>query len=222
MTPRHRFPPIAVCALLAVLACGGCSGDDVANPDPDFGPVLPATPDAFMLAFARAYTDMDLPAYDALVRPQYDFKFLDPVRKTGRDAAWSRELDMASTENMFNGAPGELLDGLITCAGVDSIHIGEFIRLTPWESTGPDDPDFPGAESALYQIGIVFHVDAGVNSLTVASGQVFYLQSEETGRADGAQTLGYRLCGQRDMRLFKGNENLYWGDIKRMFLPDQE
>jgi len=217
MTPRNGFPTLTACALLAVLACGGCSGDDVSDPDP--GPVLPATPEAFMLAFAQAYTDMNLPDYDALVRPQYDFKFLDPVRDT---ATWSRELDMTSTERMFNGEPGDLYDGVITCAGVDSIRIAEFIRLTPWETTDPDDPDFPDAERALYQIEIVFHVDAGENSLTVASGQIFYLAAEETAKSDGDRATGYRLCGQRDMRLAKANENLYWGDIKRMFLPGQE
>ncbi len=212
----HR--PVVFFVLLTVflgLALGGCSSDEITDPGPG-QVVLPSTPDDLMAEFEQAYSQMNLMAYNTLLHEQYDFKFL----ATGRDAVpWSHELEIASTENMFNGNPGEILDGLISCTGVDSIRISEFIRLMPWGETGPDDTDFPDAEQTMYQVNIVFHVDDGANSFTIGTRQIFTVKGEEREQADGSTAIGYTICGQRDMLPTKGNVDLHWGDIKMMGSP---
>jgi len=211
---RHRIAFYFVCAALCGLT--GCSGDEVTDPGGGNLLHMPPTPDDLMVSFEQTYADMDMAAYEALLDEDFDYKFLE----VGRDPApWSRELEIATTGNMFDGNPGDYYDGHLICSGVESIAIQELIRNTPWEQTGPGDPDFPNTERALFQINIIFHSDDGENTLTIGSGQIFYVRGTEVER-DGETVTEYRLCGQRDLRLAKGNENLYWGDIKRMFLPD--
>ncbi|MBU0740724.1 hypothetical protein KKG45_09390 [bacterium] len=218
MTRRRPTVSFFVFAATLGLALAGCSSDEITDPGSS-GPIPPATPDGLMRDFELAYTRMDLAGYTALLHDGFDFKFLD----SRRDAVqWSRDLEISSSGNMFDGNPGELFDGLISCSGVDSISIGELIRVTPWEQTGPDDPDYPGTEQALYQVSIVFHVDGGENIFTIGTGQVFYVKAEQVARHDGASVTGYFLHGQRDMRPAKGIVDLYWGDIKMMFLPGRE
>ena len=207
---------IALYCACALLGLGGCTSDEPTGLSDFPLPELPDTPDAFMQSFERAYALMDQTAYEILLDEDFDYKFLE----VGRDAEpWSRELEIASTGNMFDGNPAAYFDGHLVCTGVESIAIQELIRLTPWEDIPPSDPDFPGTERAMYQVNIIFHADDRDNTLTIASRQIFYVRGEEVER-DGGTVTEYRLCGQRDLRPDKANENLYWGDIKRMFLPE--
>ena len=215
MLRRHPVVSFVVCASILGLVLGGCSGDEIT--DPVSGLLIPPpSPDGLMQEFEQVYTEMNLMTYSTLLHEDYDFKFLEVGRKT---VPWDRELEIASTESMFNGSPGEILDGLIACSGVDSIRISEFIRMTPWEETGPDAADFPDTKRALYQVNIIFHVDDGGNSFTIATRQVFHVKGEEIEQDDGSTVTGYHLRGQRDMLPEKGNVDLHWGDIKMMFLP---
>jgi hypothetical protein len=217
---KHRRPAAIPCLLLAglMLGLGGCSGDEIAGPENDVL-LLPSTPDDLVLAFAEVYGRMNLQDYGILLHADYEFRFAE----TSRDVPdWSRDLELASSENMFNGQPGEILDGQIACTGVDSIRVHELDRLTPWETLGPDDPEYPDTERALHYVNLVFHVDDGVNTFGIGTQQIFHVKGEEATRPDGTTYTGYTLRGQRELHPDKGNVDLYWGDIKLMFLPEGE
>jgi len=180
--------------------------------DPDFYQ-WSETPDELMGTFAQAYGEMSINPYEDILHEDFKFIFIDDV------AIWDKADDLASTANMFAGNPGQNPDGSFR-EGVQSISLNTLIRQTPWEGIHANDPDFPDSERALYQVNIRFTLEGGLNTITVASDQEFYVKAEQIDQGDGTTRTRYFLAGQRDLGYRgKANEDVTWGQVKSLYSP---
>jgi len=175
----------------------------------------PATPDEVMVDFERAYTQMDIDAYDSVLDEGFIFAFID------YDRIWYKAEDMNSTGNMFSGEPGTNPDWSYR-EGVQSISFYTLIRQTPWETVPPEDPYYPDTERALYQVLIVFTLIGGENTMTVSCDQIFYVKAEEILQGDGSTRPLYSLAGQLDLPGHgKANEDMTWGHVKSLYYSNE-
>jgi len=175
---------------VVVFATPGCifSPDDDEKPEPT-ETTYPATlsPTILMDNFDTAYSEMDIVGYRDLLDDRFLFFF-----NSGGDF-WTKEDDLASTENMFSG------QALINSAGeltkaISEIAVDQLIIRESWEPVSESHPhfgDIAGVEKALYQIRFVLHHSGG--TITVESNQTFYAAPYET---DGV--VKWKLIGQQD------------------------
>ncbi len=202
-------------AAMTAMMTAGCSGDGpVAQDPPDVIIPWPDTPDQLMEELCRAYREMNVFEYSDLLHGDFRFIFIDSV------AVWGRGSDLQSTANMFAGNPGQDPETGEFREGVQSISLNTLTRVTPWEDVPADDSEFPNSEMAGYDVQIVFVLNGGENSITVESGQLFYVASESVGQPDGLPRIEYFLCGQRDFAdggPWKSNPQLSWGGVKSLF-----
>jgi len=178
----------------------------------------PDTPAKLIENFKQAYAEMNVDEYRNVLHLDYKFIFIDNAE------IWTRDEDLRSTENMFAGNPGVDEEGNLR-DGVQSITIDKLIQQTPWENVPPTDPDFPDSEQSLFEVRIIFTLEGGANTITVASDQQFYVISEEVDQGDQTTRTRYYLSGQRDLLSNRTvgsieqlkNEDMSWGSVKSLY-----
>jgi hypothetical protein len=208
-----------VWAVLAVLLLAGCSDDDPTTPDPGAYPFAD-TEDRALVNFKTAYESLDTDAYvDVVLDDEYGFVFADNSPYTPA-AGWDRGAEVESVTSMFAGNAG--YDTVLDTAkpGVQDIDFRTLRRLNAWEDVPLSDPEFPGARKALFEVEIVFILDGGTNTYTMAGQQLFYVMgAEET--VGGVARTRWRVCGQKDLTASsKAGEPMSWGTLKTIYHPD--
>lgn len=206
--------------LLAVLLLAGCS-DDATTPDPDPEPEgypFAASEDQAMANFKRAYEEMNRDVYvDVVLDDPFTFVFADgsPYAPT---SGWDRGAEVSSITRLFAGEVGyDTVQG-VPKPGVREVDFRTLVRLTDWDDVALDDPDFPGARRALFQVEVRFWlITDHLATLTLDGQQLFYVtDAEET--AGGTTRTRWRLCGQKELTAeVKGNENVTWGQFKSLY-----
>ncbi len=205
------------CCATIVIALGlslflGCSDENPGEPDPGDSPVYiwNDTADKLMTWFKLAYTNMDIEGYENCLHPDFRFVFIN-------NDSWDHADDVASTENMFAGNPGEDPVGAPR-PGVQSIEIIEMTQMLPWETTLSDSPDFPNTQKALYDVNIVFYLDGGEDTITVTSQQFFFTVAVDVDQGDGTTRTRFYLYGQQDIAgEEKVNPSASWGEVKALY-----
>ncbi len=190
---------LAALAALVVLA-GGCifsPDDDVTNPPVPPSYPFPDSEVVLMENFKTAYDNMNIEEYRNVLHADFKFVFIDGTPVTPTSGYYTREEDLQSTTRMFNHEQGMNNDGEIR-AGVRDVDFRYLEKLLDWEDV--QDPEFPGAKSALFEVQIVLYLDDEFNStITVESQQIFYSKSELEVQEDSSTRQRFYLVGQKDL-----------------------
>ncbi len=197
-------------ALLALAA--GCTTVDPAKPDPvpETTYDWPDTREQLMANFVQAYQEMDYEEYEACLHPDFRFVFI------GGDI-WERVQDLVSTENMFDGNQGHDEHGQVALS-VQSIAVNRFDQLGDWTAQDATHPFFPNTDEGLYDVQLIFFLEGGEHTITITSGQLFYLAAEDVDDGEGGTRTRWFLAGQRDLdSKLRTNDDLNWGDIKALY-----
>ena len=206
-----------------VVGAGGCifspdsdDGGPGTGPGPDPYPFA-GTEDQLMANFKTAYDEMDRNVYvDDVLYDEFHFVFTEgsPYAPAG---GWDRGAEVESVTSMFAGNAGWDEVAGVSKAGVQDISFSQLLRLNDWEDVPLNDPVFPGARKALYDVEIVFYLDTGSNTITVAGQQLFYVMSEQV-EVDGVMKTRWRLFGQTDLSADgKANEAMTWSIVKVLY-----
>ena len=221
---RFRNSLCFALALALPLAAAGClfaPGDDDNGPPPPPPPPavkLATAPDTLMMMFRVAYTGMDSTKYEAVLDPSFRFLFnpIDVTRFNLPSAFLTRADDLRSSGHMFSGRSLVKPDG--TVPGVSDIHIAQFARTTQWTPLGPDNPDFPNSQYAIFNIAMSIARVSNSTTLLINGQQQFYVSERDT--TVGGQTMHYyELIGQRDLTSITGKatEGTTWGTVKTLY-----
>ena len=188
---------------ILVVGSGGCifSPDNDPTTPPGPPPVqypFADTEDKIMTNFKNSYDTMNTNVYvDGVLYEEYHFVFVDgsPYAPAG---TWDRGDEVQSVTSMFAGNAG--YDTVLNQAkpGVQDISFNRLLRLNAWEDVPLSDPEFPGARKALFEVEIVFYLDGGTNTYTVAGQQLFYVTSTQVV-VDGVTKTRWWLYGQKDL-----------------------
>ena len=216
-TDRHLSR--LVWAVLAVLLLAGCSDThptDPGQPPPVQYP-FPDTEDKIMTNFKSSYGTLNTNVYvDDVLYEEYQFVFVDGSLYAPA-GTWDRGYEVQSVTSMFAGNAG--YDTVLDTAkpGVQDISFNQLLRLNAWEDVPLSDPDFPGARKALFEVELVFYLDGGHNTYTVAGQQLFYVKSTQVV-VDGETKTRWWLYGQKDLTPSeKSNEGGSWGTVKSLY-----
>jgi hypothetical protein len=204
--PR-RLAALAALAAVSALAYG-CfdSGipEEVAPPASSYP--FPDTADQLMANFRAAWDSMDIDEYSYALHADFVFVFADgcPVAPSG--GAYTRAEELLHTGRIFAGEPGFDQIGQLPKPGVRDVDFPRLDRLTDWEGLPADDPRFPGALCALFDVRIGFYLDGvGQNTIAVDSQQLFYVKAVDEPQRDGGTRQRFCLIGQRDLDNEKAN-----------------
>ncbi len=210
-SPRHNPP--RTCAVLALVA--------IALLLPARAPAQ-ATPDDVVAAWQDALVAMDYDAYEILLHADYHFY------SAGIEGTLNRDLDLASTFNMLSGLPCQT-DGGGPLPPVLSISCPTLLRLNTWEETPPGDPFLTGSLRALYQYGLVLHLE-GDHTMTASGEALYYVVDDGLARSYaliGLQDLGAPSRTNEEVILSNikelwayatvGDEAVTWGEIKTLY-----
>ena len=193
--------------------------------------MFPDTPQRLMERFKAAYDYMNIDEYRHALHADFIFVFADGSPVAPASGIFTRGEDLQSTPNMLNGELGQDPDGH-PLAGVRDVEFGEMTRLTAWEDVPESDVYFPGAIRALFDVRVVFYLNTeDVNSITVDSQQLFYLQSIDEELDGGSSRTRFYMIGQQDLDYldkaimgpagltpaFVSNENIGWSEIKALY-----
>jgi hypothetical protein len=195
-----RTAALAACLTLAALA-GGCldSSDpgDPIIPEPPYP--FPDTAAKLMANFKLAYDEMNIDEYDNVLHAGFIFVFADGSPVAPTTGIYTRPEDLQSTTRMFAGEQGQDPDGQPK-APVRDIEFSQMERLTEWEEVPLDDPYFPGALRALYDVRLVFDLNTdSTNTITIDCQQLFYVKSVDEEQDDGGTRPHFYLIGQQDL-----------------------
>jgi len=210
-----RNPFTTACLALFVgglaLATGGCIFSPDSGGEGGGGTVIeyvwPDTEDKLMTNFRMAYDGMDLDGYrDVLyyneqTNEQYQFIFSDQdiANPDMNTDPLTRDMELAVAEKMFTNqvsqAPG--FEG----TSITDIQVNRLDRVGQWQDTGSEDPLFPNARMATYDVEIFFlyTTSGGDDSkYTVRALEFFYAKSEIIPQDDGTSKIKWYLFGQKD------------------------
>ena len=194
----RRFAMLAAAALLALIPGCFSSGDPADNDPPDPTYPFPGTAEQLMTNFKNAYDRMNIAEYRNVLHADFLFVFAAGSPVAPPTGVYTREDDLESTTNMFNGEQGQDQDGTVK-PGVRDIEFTQLQRLTDWEDVPGDDLRFPGARRAQYDVRIVFLLETeSLNTITIDCQQLFYVKSV-TEPVDGGTREHFYLIGQQDL-----------------------
>jgi hypothetical protein len=184
---------------------------------------FPDTADKLMTNFKNAYDEMNIDEYSNVLHSDFIFVFADGSPVAPTSGIYTREEDLQSTTNMFNGEQGMDPDGQPK-PGVRDIEFTELTQLTVWEDVPETDIYFPGAIRALFDVRVVFCLNTEyMNTITVDSHQLFYLQSIDEAQDGGSNRTHFYMIGQQDLdgklsvSSFASNENMSWSIVKVLY-----
>jgi hypothetical protein len=185
---------------------------------------FPDTADKLMTNFKNAYGEMNVGEYSNVLHSDFIFVFADWSDVAPPSGIYTRDEDLQSTTNMFNGEQGQSPDGQPIPA-VRDIAFQQLVRLTDWEDVPETDPYFPGAIRALYDVHVVFNlVNEGWITITVDTQQLFYVRAVAEEQKDGNTQQHFYLIGQQDLdgklsvSPFASNEDMSWSIVKVLYL----
>ena len=199
---------ILISSALFLVAAPGC----IFSPDDDGGggggkpPVVykdPTSKTNLMENFQTAYGGMDYDAYVDMLHEDYQFtyKLRDTSGNPTTTAVYYKADEIAVARNMFDGNPGTDQNGEFI-GGISRIDINSF-NITVWTAIQPNDPyygDFEGAESAVYDVEIVFNYslkDGSPATFTV-NGQQNFVVAPFPVEVDGVMREKWMIIGQQD------------------------
>ena len=199
MTPRKLIPLVLALGLL-LLGTGGCIFSP--SPDPEPVPQPPPTyaaatsPEILMQNFKAIYENMDYDAFrDLLMDEGYKTMLQqDTVDEFSLPQNFfTYEEELAIQQHIFSSQPIDGPDGPIP--GVSSINFTTFEQQADWTQAPPNDPNFPNALYATYNVRFEFMRNGGASTTLLVQGFIqFYLTTiEQNG------TTLYRLIGQVDL-----------------------
>lgn len=186
---------------------------------------FPDTEQRLMERFLTAYDHMNIDEYRRALHADFVFVFADGSPVAPTNGIFTRVEDLLSTTNMFNGVQGLSPDGQPIPA-VRDIEFQQLVRLTDWEVVPETDLYFPGAILARYDVRVVFYLNTeDVNTITVDSQQLFYLQSIDDEQDGGSSRTRFYMIGQQDLSNWRSdfinNLNLTsqynWGVVKDLY-----
>lgn len=178
---------------------------------------FPDSPQQVMENFVTAYETRDVGEYLMIMHP--DFQTILQQETIDEFPDVGPTLDRYEEQNihkrMFLGQAvidpnGDLLPG-ITEIAFDVIQ-----SLGPWEAT-PNDDIFPNAQSALYEIQVLFNRGQNFSTLRVEGMIKFYVVSREFEH-EGVTRQFFQMVGQVDLTDgHKAIESTNWGFVKALF-----
>jgi hypothetical protein len=185
---------------------------------------FPDTASNLMTNFKNAYAEMNIDEYINILHSDFIFVFADGSPVAPTNGIYTRDEDLQSTTNMFNGEQGQSPDGQPIPA-VRDIEFPQLVRLTDWEDVPETDPNFPGAIRALFDVRVVFYlVNEGWITITVDTQQLFYVKAVAEEEKDGDIQQHFYLIGQQDLDgkstvlSFASNEDMSWSIVKALYL----
>ena len=195
MKTRNLLLLLTTLALL--LGTAGCifSPDDGTTTEPPAPEALqdPTEPDILMENFQTAYEDMNIEWFRDLMHEDYKTMLQqDTVNEYGLPQnffTYEEEIDIQT--NIFSGNPIPTPNGAIP--GISSITFTTFERQGIWTTAPANDPNFPNALFATYNVKFEFTRPGGT-TLVVTGFIQFYVIDTQDG--DGEW---YKLIGQVDL-----------------------
>lgn len=212
---RFAVPCCGLFALLAIAAAGCLFSPDSQTREPHGDPPPPELPDQLLAILEAAYTGRDMTLYSRTLHPAYVFLLRPEDALPGVSDRLTFAEELAVAQNMFSGQPIERSGGVLVPA-ISSISFATFNRMGPWTDVGPEDPDFPNTERALYEIQLTFSRD-NANTIIVTGLQEFYVCTRDS-LIGGVLTPFRQLRGQRDLSGgSKGVDGDSWGAVKCLY-----
>ncbi len=178
----------------------------------EYEELFPDTPDKVIQNLRSAYQQMNIDAYRHILHPNFVFKFqqYDIDNLNLPSDHFTREEDLASTENMFSGQ----IVGEVPAVGSISWPMLEGISV--WETSY--NPEYPNSQRRLYSFAINI-TRPGATTLIFHGQQEFYVTSRDS-MVDGSPTPYWQLLGQVDLSdtgVARGTEDATWGVIKWLY-----
>lgn len=156
----------------------GCGDDETPNELIDHCEICPPeTPDQLMENFEIIYSEMLVDEFRDMLDPDFQF-ILSP--RTIEDWDWAPgstfdfDAMISIHGHMFGGSAGTDHEGN-GISPLDRIQIPVFERIGEWVVTPEDDPDFPNAGQALFEMKIFFHDNTGTHAFAVDQQVIFYV-----------------------------------------------
>jgi hypothetical protein len=181
--------------LMLLAALAGCifSPDTPPNDKPPPPPnyVFPDTEGKVIKNLQEAYVKMDIDGYRNVMHKDYIFKFqqYDIDNLNLPSDHFTREEDLASTQNLFSG---QAVGGV---PAVSSITWNVLDGIGIWETSY--NPEFPNAQRRLYNFVININ-RPGATTIVVTGQQEFYVTSRDS-LVEGSPTPYWELLGQVDL-----------------------
>lgn len=183
---------------------------------------LPTTPQIWVENFERAYEQLDIVEYEAVLHPDFTFWFSPADIFEVGALSWSRSEELAASTNMFSGVPGSrtTVDGgteiipAVTSISFSLTQVGE------WTESFDDGSEYAEADvRGTFDVDMVVrYAESDMRSLVIGR-QIFYLTRRGMQVDEGAQDL-YHLFAWRDVGNMFGRavtEALTWGSLKARF-----
>jgi hypothetical protein len=172
-------------------------------------------PDVLMARFKSAYCGRDLALYQEVLRGDYRFQFepSDVARFSLPSGFFSRADEIACATNIFSGQDLSR-DGLMI-PGITQVTLTVFGHQRAWTGV-PDDPDFPHAQYAVFDVLLNFYRGPDASTLQAQGQQAFFVGSRDS-TVEGVSRPYYQICGQRDettLAAGKAAESWTWGSMK--------
>ncbi|MBK9304449.1 MAG: hypothetical protein IPM94_11310 [bacterium] len=187
---------------------------------------FPDTPQQLMTNFRNAYDEMDLGEYGAALHPDFRFVFAEGSSAAPPSGVYTRAEDLQSTANMFAGEPGHGPGGE-PMVGVRDVEFERLVRFSDWDVAPGNDPYFPYATQAFFEVRVVFDLDTeDPSTITVFSLQRFYVKAMAEAQPGGGTRCHFYLIGHQELVVGLSaarssapmDESIDWGAIKALYL----
>ena len=227
MVPRKPGLLLLVWSAVFTCALGAGSCDDRGTVYAPSEQGLPKTPNQLVLALRNAYFRVDASAIDALLHPDFTFRY-DPTDADSLGLAdrWVRAREMEFTTNMFSGRPGLRVDGTRQ-PPLDLINAFAG-QLTPadgsvWTTvrSGP----YAGTLTRMFYANWFSQYEELDTDFVQGFNQFYVIEESLPGRY-GEPIAVYRLLHWHDLGLTPGSvgkhQTISWARLKAKFrtIPD--
>ncbi len=194
----------------------------ITTPPPAGDYPLPTTPQIWVANFERAYEQMDILEYEAVLHQDFTFWFSpDDIAETG-SLSWSRSEELTASTNMFSGVPGSRTTGDGGTEIIPAIASITFslTQVGEWTESFDDGSEYADADvRGTFDVDMVVrYAESDLRSLVIGR-QFFYLTRRGVQVEEGAQDL-YELFAWRDIGNVFGRsatEAVTWGSLKARF-----